>query len=166
MILGLMAGRWLKNAPPSGEEEFFEAQPLRTVGRLVLAGVVCLTVGWGLDRLGWCPSVKRIWTPSWTLLSGGWCFLAMAGFYLVADIWGMKRWLFPLTVVGTNSIAMYVLVDGLGGFLGKTLYTHFGTRPFLFFGGAFAPLLHGALVLLICWLVMLWMHRRKLYLKI
>ena len=166
MILGLLAGRWLKHDQSAGEAEFFEPQPLRTVGRLVLTGVVCLTVGWVLDRLGWCPSVKRIWTPSWTLLSGGWCFLAMGGFYLIADIWGMKRWFFPLTVVGMNSIAMYVLVDGLGGFMGKTLHTHFGTRPFLIFGEAFAPLLHGAVVLLICWLVMLWMHRRKLYLKI
>ena len=166
MILGLLAGRWLKNDAPQGETEMFEAQPVRTTGRLVMAGVVCLAVGWGLDRLGWCPSVKRIWTPSWTLLSGGWCFLAMAGFYVIADVWGLKRWLFPLTVVGMNSIAMYVLVDGLGGFMGQTLHTHFGTRPFHFFGEAFAPLLHGAGVLLICWLVMLWMHRRQLFLKI
>ena len=166
MLLGLIAGRWLKNDPPAGEEEFFDPRPMRVVGRIIAAGLVCLALGWGLDQLGWCPSVKRIWTPSWTLLSGGWCFLAMAAFYLLADVWGLKRWFFPLTVVGMNSIAMYVLVDGAGSFIGETLHTHFGTRPFGIFGLAWAPLFHGAAVLIICWLIMLWMHRRKLYLRV
>ena len=166
MILGLIAGRRLRSDLPNGAEEFFEPRPLRTVGWLVSVGAVFLAVGWGLDRLGWCPSVKRIWTPSWTLFSGGWCFLAMAGFYLLADVWGLKRWFFPLTIVGMNSIAMYVLVEAMGGFIRTTLTTHFGARPFLAFGEAFAPLLHGGAVLLICWLAMLWMHRRGLHLRI
>src|SRR5580698_2073596 len=38
-----------------------------TVGRLMLAGLVCMALGWAADATGICPSVKRIWTPSWTL---------------------------------------------------------------------------------------------------
>ncbi len=166
MLLGLLAGRWLKNDPPVGGEAYLDPRPWRIVGKLGAAGLVCLALGWGLDRLGWCPSVKRIWTPSWTLFSGGWCFLAMSAFYTVADVWGFKRWLFPLTVVGMNSIAMYVLVDGMGGFLSGTLQTHFGTRPFMWLGEPLAPVLRGGTVLVICWLVMGWMHRRRLYLKV
>ncbi len=166
MLLGLIAGRWLMDAPPAGAEDWHEPRPLRTVGLLVLAGLATLLLGWTLDRLGWSPSVKRIWTPSWTLFSGGWCFLAMAGFYLIADIWGAKRILFPLTVVGMNSIAMYVLVESLSGFVRETLHTHLGKGPFLAWGEAFAPLLEGAAVILVFWLTMVWMHRRKVFLRL
>jgi len=31
--------------------------------------------------------VKRIWTPAWTLFSGGWCFLLLGCFYTVIDVW-------------------------------------------------------------------------------
>ena len=37
-------------------------------------------------ELGVCPVVKRIWTPSWVLFSGGWCFLILAAFYAVVDV--------------------------------------------------------------------------------
>ena len=60
------------------------------------AGVIGLAAGAALGWLGVCPVVKRIWTPSWALYSGGWCFLLLAAFYLVIDIWasaaGHFRW--------------------------------------------------------------------------
>ena len=42
-------------------------------------------------RLGVCPVVKRIWTPSWVLFSGGWCFLLLAAFYAVVDVARLAR---------------------------------------------------------------------------
>lgn len=166
MLLGLVAGRWMMDSPAAGGEDYHESRPLQTISKLLLAGGVLLLAGWGLDRLGWCPSVKRIWTPSWTLFSGGWCFVAMAGFHLVADVWGARRLLFPLTVIGMNSITMYVLVESLSGFVRETLGTHLGARPFLVSGEAYASLLRGAAVLLVFWLILWWMHRRKLYLRL
>ena len=90
----------------------------------------------------------------------------MAGFYVLGDLWGARRILFPLTVVGMDSIAMYVLVESLSGFVRETLHTHFGKRPFLVWGEPFAPLLEGAAVILVFWLTMVWMHRRKLFLRL
>ena len=52
---------------------------------LIVAGILALAGGWGLGELGVCPVVKRIWTPSWVLFSGGWCFLFLAGFYADAS---------------------------------------------------------------------------------
>jgi heparan-alpha-glucosaminide N-acetyltransferase len=166
MLLGLIAGRWLLDAPPEEGAEFHEPQPLRTAGKLILTGLLLLLAGWALDRLGWCPSVKKIWTPSWTLFSGGWCFLIMAGFYLVADVWKVRGLFFPLTVVGMNSIAMYVLVESLSGFVKETLLTHLGPKPFLLAGEPYAPLYQGLAIILIFWLVLRWMHGRRLFLKI
>jgi predicted acyltransferase len=138
----------------------------RVATKLIIAGISCIALGWFLNYAGLCPIVKKLWTPAWTLYSGGWCLLMMAAFYTLVDVMDWKRWTFPLVVIGMNSIAMYVLVHTTDQFFGKALHTHFGEKTFLIFGEAFEPLLHGGAVLLILWLILLWMHRRKLWLRI
>ena len=156
MLLGLIAGQWLKDRQGTWP----------VLQKLVLAGAACLVTGWLLELAGICPSVKKIWTPAWTLFSGGWCFLLMSAFYVVLDGMGWKRPSFPLVVIGMNSIAMYVLVHLSAGFIGTTLDTHLGKNWQSFAGPAFGPMVHGGVVLLVLWLVLLWMHRRKLYLRV
>ena len=77
MILGLLAGGVLA----SGRANWAK------IRWLAATGAICLAAGWLCGALGICPVVKRIWTPSWVLYSGGWCFLLLAGFYAVMDIW-------------------------------------------------------------------------------
>ena len=55
------------------------------------------------------PIVKRIWTSSYTLYSGGLVVLMLAGFYALIEWKGWRRWSFPLLVIGANSIAIYVM---------------------------------------------------------
>lgn len=184
MVLGLIAGVWLKETTANpveqasdvvekavaGEEVDAAANTTLAAGKaatqLIYAGLACLALGWLLHVTATCPVVKKLWTPAWTLYSGGWCFLLMATFYFIVDMHGWKRWAFPLVVIGMNSIAMYVLVHTVAGFFGEALHTHFGKKPFLVLGEAFEPMLHGGAVLLILWLILLWMHRRKLWLRI
>src|SRR5690606_13493412 len=78
MILGLLAGGWLHAG---------RSQKAKLV-RLTLVGAACLCLGLMADHTGVCPSVKRIWTPSWVLVSGGWCFLFLSAFYYVVDLKG------------------------------------------------------------------------------
>src|SRR5215204_6271044 len=82
MILGLIAGGLIRK----------ETTPRSKVQWLVIAGVTALLTGALLGWLGICPVVKRIWTPSWTIFSGGWCLLLLAGFYWVMDVKGHTRW--------------------------------------------------------------------------
>ena len=156
MILGLGAGNLLRGA----------RTPAEKVRCLVVGGVAGLTLGLVLGATGLCPGVKRIWTPSWVLFSGGWCCLLLAGFHFVTEIRGWRRWAFPLVVIGANSIAAYVIAHLFEAFIARQLVTHLGTAPFAMFGPAFEPLLHGAAVLFVMWLILLWMYRRKLFLKI
>lgn len=162
MLLGLFAGRALFDARAATRA----LDRWGVAGRLALAGMAALAAGWALDRLGVCPSIKKIWTPAWTLFSGGWCFLFMAAFYVLADLLGGRRLFFPLIVIGMNSIAIYVLVHTTEGFWSRALHTHFGERPFHVLGDAFVPLLHGAAVLVIFWLILYWMWRRRIFLRI
>ena len=122
--------------------------------------------GWALGALGICPVVKRIWTPSWVLFSGGWCCLLLAAFYWVIDVRKVKGWAFPLIVIGVNSIAAYLIAHLFDAFIAKNLITHLGQRPFQVFGAAYQPLVHGAFTLAVMWLLLLWMYRRRLFLKI
>lgn len=156
MILGLIAGGVLRQ----------DWEPRRRVQRLVTLGVACLVLGWLAGWLGICPVVKRIWTPSWVLFSGGWCFLILAAFYLATDIPGWKGWAFPLVVIGMNSIAAYLIAHLWEDFIEESFKTHLGQGIFEILGAAYAPLVQGACVLLVYWLVLLWMHQRRLYLKI
>ena len=156
MILGLIAGNVFRS----------KREPLSKVKWFVIAGVIGLVSGWLIGRLGICPVVKRIWTPSWVLFSGGWCFLLTAAFYMLIDVKGWKRWSFPLVVIGMNSIAAYCIAELLPGFFSATLKTHLGQNSFKIFGDAYEPLIIGGLVLIIYWAILFWMYRRKIFLRI
>jgi heparan-alpha-glucosaminide N-acetyltransferase len=156
MILGLLAGEVLRR-PWRGWSK---------VLWLIVAGLVGLAAGWGLEELGICPVVKRIWTPSWVLFSGGWCFLFLAAFYAILDLLGVKFWAFPLQVIGMNSIAAYCMAALFESFIAKNLTTHLGKNAFKILGEPYEPLLHGAAVLLVFWLILFWMYRRKIFLRI
>jgi predicted acyltransferase len=126
---------------------------------------VSLALGLLLHVTGLCPIVKRIWTPSWTLFSGGICFWLVAFFYEAIDRRESARWAFPLVVVGTNSIAAYVIAHTVDEPIGMALHTHLG-RFDLAFGAPVAPLVHGACILAAEWVILYWMYRRRIFLKI
>jgi heparan-alpha-glucosaminide N-acetyltransferase len=100
------------------------------------------------------------------LFSGGWCLLILAGFYLVMDIWNRRVWAFPLKVVGMNSIAAYLISWLFVSFITAALLRHLGHRVFEVFGGPYQPLLLGAGVMLVEWLILWWMYRRKIFLRV
>ncbi len=156
MLLGLLAGQWIRSDVPGVER----------VRKLAMAGGALLVAGLILQWTGLCPIVKRIWTPSWTLFSGGICFLFLAAFYSVVDLWGRGRWAYPLKVIGMNSIAAYCMDHLFGGFIRKALDTHLPKGVFQLLGSAYEPLIRGALMLAVLWLILFWMHRRKIYLRL
>jgi heparan-alpha-glucosaminide N-acetyltransferase len=157
MILGLIAGGVLKS----------ERTRMGKIGWLMLAGLISLGLGYAAGHLGICPVVKRIWTPSWILFSGGWCFLFLAAFYALSDAIGWTGWSFPLRVIGMNSIAAYCMADLIRDhFVKKNLQTHFGAETFRLLGQAYEPLLLGGACLLVLWLILFWMYKRKIFLRI
>lgn len=156
MILGLYAGGVLRDERPAKTK----------LGRLALATAVCFGTGLALHHFGVVPSVKRIWTPSWVLVSGGWCFLFTAAFYGVVDVLGSKAWVFPLVVIGMNSIAAYCMDHLFVGFITGALRRHLGRDTFLVLGAPYESLLLGGSILLVLWLILFWMYRRGIFLRI
>jgi heparan-alpha-glucosaminide N-acetyltransferase len=156
MIFGLLAGGVLRSARAGPEKV-----------RVLLAwGAAGIVAGLALHLLGVCPIVKRIWTPSWTLFSAGWVVLFLAGYYYVIDLKGYRSWTYPFVVVGANSIAMYVLVHIATDYVTRSLLIHAGRGPFTVFGDVFAPVVLGACALAVFWLILFWMYRHRVFVRI
>lgn len=164
MILGLIAGAWLKEMGPKWP----------AVGRFALIGVPLLAAGYALDYLGVCPVVKRIWTPSWVLFSGGWCFLLLALFTAATDAAGYTGWSYPLRVIGANSIVAYCMADTppvrellAGSATAPGFFqTHFGPTVFQLFGKEYQPFVTGVVLLTLYWLILWWLYRNRVFVRI
>jgi predicted acyltransferase len=156
MMLGMWAGAWLKTSRSTTEK----------LKGLVIGGVALTFAGLLLQWLHIVPIVKRIWTSSYTLYSGGLVVLMLAGFYALIEWKGWRRWSFPLLVIGANSIAIYVMSWTIEQFISSALVRHLGTAPFAIAGPPFEPVLRGIGVLIVFWLILYWMYRRKIFLRI
>lgn len=156
MLLGLMTGEFIRCGRGHAQ----------TFCGMAAAGAVCLLSGWILNDFGFCPAVKRIWTPSWALYSTGWTLLMLSGFYAVIDVLGLKSWSWPLKVAGMNSIALYVMSQLLKNWTGDSLQRHFGAGLFNLLGETYAPLLRANLILLCFWLFVWWLYRQRIFFRI
>ena len=156
MILGLIAGVQLKS----------DDAPTENIKKFLIIGILLILSGWLLNALNICPNVKRIWTPTWTLFSGGWCFLLLTLFYWSIDVLQTSKWYFALLVIGANSIAAYIIAHTIDGFIGSSLFIHLGKQYAEIFGLAYAPFIHGFLILLFEWLILHWMYRKRIFIKI
>ena len=125
-----------------------------------------IALGMALEGFGVCPIVKRIWTPSWVLFSGGICFVVLGLLYALIDLTGYAGWTYPLRVIGRNSIAAYCIAHLIDDFIRGSFRTHLGPDFFHVGGDAYEPLIAGAAVLLVYWLILFWMDRRKIYLRV
>lgn len=153
MLAGLICGELLRNEAVA---------PAAKVRRLLLgaAGILALGVFLGMTI---CPIVKRIWTPSWMLFSGAYVTALLAVFYWAIDLKGWKAWTFPLVVAGLNPLALYVMGQLSKGWTLAQLKIHL---PDFVFAGGSRPVMEAILPALVFWLVVWWMHRNRIYLRL
>jgi predicted acyltransferase len=111
------------------------------------------------------PVIKKCWTSTYNLLSGGISFLLVALFYWIIDVRGYSRWSFFFRVIGLNSILIYLIS------VGNLVDVSHTTRAFI--GWIVKPLSEnaGQLVLVtgnivLCWLLLYIMYRKKVFLKV
>lgn len=98
VLLGTFAGHIMKNA---GERKTHAAVLMLVIGAfLTIAGLI-----WSFAM----PIIKRIWSSSMTLFSGGICFMLMAFFYYIVDCRNYSYGLNWLKIYGTNPITAYIL---------------------------------------------------------
>ncbi|WP_436417662.1 DUF5009 domain-containing protein [Petrimonas sulfuriphila] len=96
-MLGAFAGQIMQN----GKDKRKNSQLLFTIGGVLLVSAWLLSFQ--------TPIIKKIWSASMTLWSGGLCFLLMALFYYIVDYKGWSKRLNWLKIYGMNSIVAYTL---------------------------------------------------------
>jgi predicted acyltransferase len=112
-IAGAMAGKLLLGQNQKGERR--EARGERNPAiQLVIWGTITLIAGYALDFAGITPIIKRIATSSFTLASLGWCLLGLAFVYWWIDILGHRKYLRLFTIVGMNSLFIYIFFEIVG----------------------------------------------------
>ena len=132
------------------------------------AGVLGLLIGYGLDIFGITPIVKRISTSSFVFASGGWALLALAFFYWLVDVKGVKSWTTFFIIVGSNSIFIYLFAETIGhqwlGGFGKS-FTHDPLSAIGISEGMIA-ILNGFFVLGIMWYLCYFLYEKRIFIKI
>lgn len=135
---------------------------------LMTVGAIALFIGFGLDLTEITPIIKRIATSSFVFASGGWALIGLALSFWLIDIKGYKSWTFVFTVVGTNSIFIYIFFQTVGGQWLNEFIAIF-SKGMLHWTGAseFILNLYTSLVVLASeWGLCYWLYKKKIFFRI
>ncbi len=130
--------------------------------KLMAGGMaLCFVAAFALNP--WIPMIKQLCTASFILYSLGWVLFMLIAFYVAIEMFGYRKWTFPLVVVGANSIFIY----SLGMVLREWLDRAVGVFTFHYtWIGTFAPVAQACTVFAVMWSLCYWLYRRKIFLKL
>jgi predicted acyltransferase len=163
-LIGVLAGLFLRSSTRSDSR--------KALG-LAVAGVSGVVLG--LLWNPWFPLNKKLWTSSFVLYAAGWSLLILAAFWFLVQVRGYRRGTWPLLVFGTNAIAAYVLSELMAACLGNVRvgahsnvlrWTAEHIAAFMPSYPALGSLAYSLLYVLVCWLIVLPLYRKKIFIKI
>jgi predicted acyltransferase len=158
-IWGVLAGRILVSKLESS----------RKIQILLIAGLLGLLIGYGLDIAGITPIIKRISTSSFVFASGGWVLLALAAVYWFVDLQQNVRYAWIFNVMGMNAIFIYLFFETLGAewsnrvvgiFTGDLLH-RFAAIPL-----GIAAVLSALAAVTLDWGLCYWLYKRQIFFKL
>lgn len=153
-IWGVLAGQLL-----------ISDKPQKTKLKLLLIfGLAALVVGYGLSTV--TPIIKRIATSSFIFTSGGWTILALALCYWLIDVLKYRKGLTFFTIVGMNSLFIYLFSNVGGSELIRRIVSPFSMALFGLAGFWIAQFLSSLIVLFLLWYLCYWLYKRKIFFRI
>jgi predicted acyltransferase len=163
-LIGMLTGLWLRTGRTLKEK----AQGIEYAG---LSGVL---LGWLWNV--WFPINKKLWTSSYVLFAAGWSLLLLAFSMWLVDVRGVRRgwWTTFLQVFGTNAIFAYVFSELLGAGLGSIhVAPGVNLQQWMYRGivsvvpdASFASLLYSLGFVLVCWVAVYPLYRRRIFIRI
>ncbi len=153
-MLGMLTGQFVMWRKEGLTEQ-------RRTGYMAIAGVALVAVGllWNIVF----PINKNLWTSSFVCLVGGLSLLLFSLFYLIIDVWGYRKWSFFFTVIGMNSITIY---------MAQRMIKFSYTSDFLFNGmigclpESWAPFLSSCAYVAVCWMFLYFLYKQKIFIKV
>jgi predicted acyltransferase len=150
VLLGVLAGHLIRL--PVSES--------RKVMLLAVAGIG--STGLGLLWSIVFPVIKLMWTSSYVLLGGGFGFIMLALFYWAIEVKGYQKWAFIFTIIGMNSIAVYMAM----------MLFNFSQISNIFIGsllpriGLWDDFVSATAAFSVIWLILYRMYRTNTFLKL
>lgn len=135
--------------------------PIAALKVLLVTSLVLLTLGY-LLHWTFYPAIKSLWTSSFNLIVSGWSLLLLTLAYYAFDIRKWSRLARPFQIIGVNALFIYVaqaVIDfnSIGNRLFNGIINLYPNAQFL---------LLSLLVLILKWLILAWMFKRKIFVKI
>ena len=150
-LAGAVTGQFLKSDRYSGY--------MKTLA-MVIAGLVCLGLGW-LWNFDF-PINKNLWSSSFVLWCAGLSLLLLSLFYLVVDVWRLRAWTLFFVVIGSNSILIYMAQR----FIDFNYTAHQLFDGALKHTGPYQPLLWALAVVVVKWLFLYVLYRKRIFLRV
>ena len=148
-MLGMFTGEFVKRKGGS------KAMPM------IAAAAVMLAIG--LLWSNWMPINKKLWTSSFVLVAGAYSLALFAVFYWVVDVKMWRRWTFFFRIVGMNAITVYLL-QRIVDFDAVSKFFVSGVAVLL--PPAWAGVLVATGHLAVCWLLLWFLYRKGVFLKV
>jgi predicted acyltransferase len=155
-LLGVLTGQFLMK-----EDKNFNG--LKKVLYIGAAGIIFLSVGllWDLAF----PIIKKIWTSSFVIFAAGWSLVLLSVFYLIIDVWKLKKWSFFFVVIGSNSIFIYICQSGVLD-LKKTSSFFFNALIKSTVDVSAQDVIASLAYMLVSWLLLYFLYKRKIFFKV
>jgi predicted acyltransferase len=161
-LLGMLTAIWLRTK---------NSIQTKFIG-LFAAAIAGLLLGkiWG----HWFPINKKLWTSAYVLFAAGWSLLGLSISYWLIEIKQWRRgWTFPWLVFGSNAIAAYVFSELLAPTLWHVLIGHKSLSAIIYShvfahvpDRAFGSLLYSLCFVAVCFIPILVLYRKKIFIKI
>lgn len=151
-IFGMMAGFWLRSGAPGNV----------TLRRLLQFGAAGIVAGLVLNPV--IPINKKIWTASFALVSTGITLVVLAAYYWICDMRQQRAWAQAMTVVGMNSIFIYLFHEILYKWLRQTglVFTGWAVAWWGAWGHALNECAVVGFQIWICY----WLYKHRIFFKI
>jgi predicted acyltransferase len=150
VLFGVWVGNLLRSSKPRAEQ--MKIMALGMIAAFALGVVFSPLV----------PINKWLWTATYTLYTTGWSLLGLLILSLVIDVFGIRRPMFFLTVVGMNPLFVYCVGQILRRWINNSLMVFTGGFEFI---GTLAPVAQSCTVLLVIWYLAYWLYQRKIFLR-
>jgi predicted acyltransferase len=151
-LMGTLAGHVLRSSPLS---------PSKKALYIALAGVGALALAYGLKPV--YPVIKKMWTVPYVLMAGGYSALLLSLFYFVIDVKGYKNWTLFFRVFGMNSITIYMGARILGF---RDISRFFMGWTSVHINEQWGALFIAIGVVILQWAFLLFLYRRKIFLRV
>lgn len=169
MMIGFLVGRMLLGGDNQPEDR--TARLWQGITRLLFVGAALIIAGFLLSYA--CPIAKKIWTPTFSMVTCGFAASSLALLIYIVDIKGKKKWAGFFMAFGVNPLFLYIMSDVLSILIG-CIKTPWGPLHWMaydklshVFGPNGGSLGFALLFVLLCYIAVAYpLYKRKIYIKL